>query len=94
MCRNAKYRHVEHCGDAEGDFLTGLSGDDEDEPEKWENVDHNQCNGQRRMIRNNDLNEMTSTSILQCKYIDENCRLYVVKEEEFRPSPYQNVVSE
>ena len=36
MCRNAKYRHVEHCGDAEGDFLTGLSGDEEDEPEKWE----------------------------------------------------------
>ena len=36
MCRNAKYRHVEHCGDAKGDFLTGLSGDEEDEPEKWE----------------------------------------------------------
>ena len=36
MCRNAKYRHVEHCGDAEGDFLTRLSGDEEDEPEKWE----------------------------------------------------------
>ena len=36
MCRNVKYRHVEHCGDAEGDFLTGLSGDEEDEPEKWE----------------------------------------------------------
>ena len=38
MCRNAKYRHVEHCGDAEGDFLTGLSGDEEDEPEKWETI--------------------------------------------------------
>ena len=37
---------------------------------------------------------MTSTAILQCKYVDQNCRLYVVKEEEFRPSPYQNVVSE
>ena len=36
MCSNVKYRHVEHCGDAEGDFLTGLSGDEEDEPEKWE----------------------------------------------------------
>ena len=46
------------------------------------------------MIQNDDLNEMTSTSILQCKYVDQNCRLYVVKEEEFRPSPYQNVVSE
>ena len=46
------------------------------------------------MVQNDDLNEMTSTSILQCKYVDQNCRLYVVKEEEFRPSPYQNVVSE
>ena len=46
------------------------------------------------MVQNDKLNEMTSTNILQCKYIDENCRLYVVKEEEFRPSPYQNVVSE
>ena len=43
MCRNVKYRHVKHCGDAEGDFLTGLSGDEEDEPERWENVDHNHC---------------------------------------------------
>ena len=60
----------------------------------WKNVDHNQCNGQRQMIQNNDLNEMTFTNILQCKYIDQNCRLYVVKEEEFRPSPYQDVVSE
>ena len=94
MCSNVKYRHVEHCGDTEGDFLTGLSGDEEDEPEKQENIDHNQCIWLKLMVQNDDLNEMTSTSILQCKYVDQNCRLYVVKEEEFRPSPYQNVVSE
>ena len=88
MCRNAKYRHVEHCGDAKRDFLTGLSGDEEDEPEKWKNVDHNHCMWLRQMVQKYNLNEMTFTNILQCKYVDQNCRLYVVKEKEFRPSPY------
>ena len=55
MCSNVKYRHVEHCGDAEGDFLTGLSGDEEDEPEKWENVDHNHCIWLKLMVQNDDL---------------------------------------
>ena len=63
MCRNAKYRHVEHCGDAKGDFLTGLSGDEEDEPEKWKNVDHNHCMWLRQMVQKYNLNSANTNYI-------------------------------
>ena len=35
----------------------------------------------------------TMTKVLQCQYVDENCRLDVVEEEELWPSPNENVVS-